>query len=234
MEERIQSIQFPPKYTDNKITGWLQADYWEPYQTSEPSLTPCARWEEHDQQISVGLSHPGFIVPNPGSFREVMRNRKSQVSLQNLNLKLTAASSFPVQTLPLLSCHYATDGCSQKQPPCLAALLLFKQTASPPSAPTDGWRTQMNETETQSLLAARWVLSCRTCRWTNFEGFKWKSPRSLFGRVCVFWVSVHTRFLGRFLYKVTESSTYLWHTVRPCDVVHLRSCGHGKQINWLS
>lgn len=71
---------------------------------------------------------------------------------------------FPVQTLPPLSCHYATKACSQKQPPSPTAVLLFKQTASPPSVLTDGWRTQINETETQPLFAACWVLFGEKCR----------------------------------------------------------------------
>lgn len=110
------------------------------------------------------------------------------------NIKLTTASSslcptlspllFPVQTLPLLSCHYATKACSQKQPPSLTALLLFKQTASPPSAPTDGWRTQMNETETLSQSQPAGFYLVKNADEQTLKVLS-GNPRDLYLEVCI-------------------------------------------------
>lgn len=136
----------------------------------------------------------------PARLEERRGAENHRFSLQSLNIKVTVPPlffltpplpSFPVQTLPLLSCHYATEACGQKQPPCLAALLLFKQTASPPSAATDGWRTQMSEAQTQALSAAAGFYLAENTDEQTLKGFKWKSQRSLFGRVCVQSLSAH-------------------------------------------
>ncbi len=77
MYERMQRIQLPSKYSDNKITGW----------SLRATLKPWTVWLCDRNMSTNQLGHSrltGKCLNHPGSFREVMRD-KSQVSLQSLN-----------------------------------------------------------------------------------------------------------------------------------------------------
>lgn len=122
---------------------------------------------------------------------------KSSVHNRKFSLKHGPSSSSspplpspnsPTAFLPL--CNWSLQPKTASQP---ALLLLFKQTARrPPSAPADGWRTQMNKTETpSSLSASRWALYVQEMHMNKLSRFYTEIQEILI------WKHTHTHTLLR-------------------------------------